>query len=51
MLTVYDCQSYGIGRIDAIDEKAKELDGTELIKYLTNANDVTAGVITRRPRN
>ena len=45
-----DCQSYGIGRIDAIDEKAKELDGTELIKYLTNANDVTAGVITKKTK-
>lgn len=45
-----DCQSYGIGRIDEIDEKAEDLDGTELIKYLTNANDVTAGVITKKTK-
>ena len=45
-----DCQSYGIGRIDEIDEKAKDLDGAELIKYLTNANDVTAGVITKKTK-
>ena len=45
-----DCQSHGIGRIDEIDEKAKDLEGTELINYLTNANDATAGVITKKTK-
>lgn len=46
-----DCQSYGIGRIDLIDEKAKNMEGRELIKYLTSANDETAGVITKKTKN
>ena len=45
-----DCQSYAISRVDAIDEKAKDLEDTELIKYLTNANDETAGVITKKTK-
>lgn len=36
--------------MDAIDAKAKKMDGQELIEYLTNANDETAGVITKNTK-
>lgn len=45
------CQSYGVGRISAIDERAQKMSGKELVKYLTNANDETAGVITKKTKH
>lgn len=44
------CQSYAVGRVSAIDEQAKNMSGKELIKFLTNANDVTAGQITKKTK-
>lgn len=43
-----DCQSYGVGRLDAIDEHAKTLSGDELTEYLTNESIHTADHITEK---
>lgn len=45
-----DCQSYGIGRVEKTDQAAEDMDQEELVKYLTTANDQTAGVITKKTK-
>lgn len=44
------CQSYGVGRVSEIDRRAAHLKGEELVKFLTNANDHTAGQISRQTK-
>lgn len=46
-----DCQACGIGHIDETDAKAKELNGEDLTKFLTEANDKTANEITKKTKN
>lgn len=42
-----ECQSYGISRIDEIDQVAKKLDQKQLTKFLTESNITTANKITQ----
>ena len=43
-----DAQSYAVGRLDQVDERAKELTGQELQEFLTNESIKTADHITEQ---
>ena len=45
-----NCQSYSVGRISEIDEKAKELSNEELTGFLTDQNIITANEITAKTK-
>lgn len=45
-----ECQSYGLSRLAKIDQQAENMQGTELVKFLTAANDETAGVVTAKTK-
>ena len=46
-----DAQSYAVGRLDSVDEKAKTLTGSDLQEFLTNENIKTADHITESTTN